>query len=137
MMKGLPFSGKTEWARRWVSEDPTHRLRLSWTETMGMMGRANRHHRLIAFEGCVHMALQALARGMSVVIDEENLASLEWAPFTARVAQVKGRVEWHNMRASSDYCMIRAITILGREKSDKVLDDIEHKGEVFRQWLKK
>lgn len=114
MMKGLPFSGKTEWARRWVSEDPTHRLRLSWTETMGMMGRANRHH-----------------------IDEENLASLEWAPFTARVAQVKGRVEWHNMRASSDYCMIRAITILGREKSDKVLDDIEHKGEVFRQWLKK
>lgn len=40
MMKGLPFSGKTEWATKWAAEDPTRRIRLSWSDFLRSTGRA-------------------------------------------------------------------------------------------------
>lgn len=139
MLKGLPYSGKTEWAMQWVSEAPLHRLRLSWREAMTMAGggRTNRYHRLVAFEGCVHMALQALSLGMDVVIDEENLEGVEWTPFTARAAQVRARVSWHNMQAVAADCKKRAARFLPPEELARAAADIDHKADVFRLWLKK
>lgn len=36
--RGIPASGKSTWARKWVAEDPTHRVRLNWDDMRNMMG---------------------------------------------------------------------------------------------------
>ena len=47
MMKGLPLSGKTEWALGWVAKG-RNRVRVSWTDIMATLGRKSRDRRLLA-----------------------------------------------------------------------------------------
>lgn len=138
MLKGLPCSGKTEWARRWADADPTHRVRLSWTETMRQLGRHTRHRRLIAFEGCIHMMQQALSLGLDVCIDEENLDAALWTPFQARAQRACARTEWHTMKATADECKKRAVAACPDDDSLKrAIIDIGYKADIYERWLKK
>lgn len=55
MMKGLPCSGKTEWATEWVNKK-TNRVRLSWSDVLLTIGdRFRGEHKLLAFEGFLRM----------------------------------------------------------------------------------
>lgn len=38
IMRGLPGSGKSTWAKAWVNEDPINRVRLNWDDMRNMMG---------------------------------------------------------------------------------------------------
>lgn len=38
IMRGLPGSGKSTWAKAWVNEDPINRIRLNWDDMRNMMG---------------------------------------------------------------------------------------------------
>ena len=70
MMKGLPCSGKTEWATKWANQK-ANRLRLSWSDILNSMGgRYSRERRPIAFDGMLRMMCVALRHGKDVVIDE-------------------------------------------------------------------
>lgn len=138
-MKGLPFSGKTEWATEWADSDPVNRLRLSWTDTLRMMGdRRNRYRRVVAFEGCVHMMADALRNGLSVVIDEENLDSITWSLFVTRAQQLHARVVWHNTRATADECKQRMLQYFDSDSDDarRHVLDIDRKASLFAEWLK-
>ena len=38
LTRGIPGSGKSTWAKAWVTEDPEHRIRLNWDDMRNMMG---------------------------------------------------------------------------------------------------
>ena len=65
MLKGLPLSGKTEWAEKWVAKG-RNRVRVSWTDIMRSCGRKSRDRRLLAYETATHLMVQALKRGNDV-----------------------------------------------------------------------
>ena len=69
MMKGLPLSGKTEWAEKWVAKG-RNRVRVSWTDIMATLGRKSRDRRLLAYETASHLMVQAMKRGLMLVTSE-------------------------------------------------------------------
>lgn len=137
MVKGLPYSGKTKWAERWVAERPSKRIRLSWTDILRSIGRPTRANRLVAFEGVVHMMLEALRQGVSVVVDECNLDGLEWGLFATRAQQMRVWVAWHSTGCDTEACIKNASQSgLRGEELERVKMDVERKAEVFGRWLK-
>lgn len=38
LVRGIPGSGKSTWAKAWVAEDPEHRIRLNWDDMRNMLG---------------------------------------------------------------------------------------------------
>lgn len=133
MMKGLPLSGKTEWAKAWVSASHD-RIRVSWSDMMGLMGeRRGKDQRVLAFEAAVHLTVQALKSGVSVVLDEMNLDGTTWGIFQLRAQQCKAVMEWHNMKVSAEECKRRNAE-LGHPVSDMEIDRLD---ELFGEWLKR
>lgn len=138
MMKGLPFSGKTEWATKWAAEDPTRRIRLSWSDFLRSTGRANRYRHVVAFEGICHMMLTALRLGMDVCIDEENLDGATWGVFVARAQQEHAKVVWQTVHATPDECKQRALHYyVGGEGYRRACQDIDRKAELYGPWLER
>ena len=132
ILKGLPCSGKTEWAERWVSASQ-RRVRVSWTDIMATLGRWSRDRRLLAFETATHLMVQALKRGMDVVLDEENLDGTTFGLFMARAQMMKCRVEWHNMNQTAEQCKRR-----NAQRGHPVDDmEIERLAQKYALWLKK
>lgn len=133
MMKGLPCSGKTEFAQRWVAEDATRRVRVSWHDLLWTLTtRPTRATRLLAMEGAVHMMVEAMKQGMSVVVDEENLNGVEWGVFVAHAQKYKARVRWQAMPVDVEESKRR-----NRLSPHPCLDmDIERKASDYAAWLK-
>ena len=74
--KGIPASGKTTWARKWVNEDSDNRVRVSRDDIRNMLGP----YWIRSREGLVskierEMVTRALTEGYSVVVDKMNLRS--------------------------------------------------------------
>ena len=131
MMKGLPLSGKTEWAEKWVASG-RNRVRVSWTDIMRSCGRKSRDRRLLAFETATHLMVQALKRGNDVVLDECNLNPTTFSVFMARAQMMKCRVEWHNMNVSLDEAKRRNAQA-GHPVDDMEIERLAHEYAV---WLK-
>lgn len=77
LTRGIPASGKTTWAKAWVEEDPERRIRLNRDDLRQML-HGKRHGLTYAQEqGITEIqratARDALARGVSVVVDDTNL----------------------------------------------------------------
>ena len=90
-------TGKTEFAKKWCDE-ASDRVRVSWTELLRTLApRATKDRRVLAFEGAIHLMSEAMKRGLSVVLDEENLKSVEWGIFVTFAARYHAHVEWHAM----------------------------------------
>ena len=107
MMRGLPLSGKTEWATKWANEH-ADRLRLSWTDTLRQMGdKFNKRRRPLAFEATIHTMTEALRQGISVVIDEENLYEPLYRLFLEHANRLDTFIEWHTMETTPHECKQR------------------------------
>ena len=133
MMKGLPCSGKTEWAEAWCAQS-VNRVRVSWTDLLRMMGdRQQRVRRPLAVDAALRLAGNALREGLDVVVDEENLYGPEWGLFIVRAEQVKARVRWQTMATTAEECKRRK-ALLGHPVADM---EIDRKAEVYAEWLKK
>ena len=130
MMKGLPLSGKTEWALGWVAKG-RNRVRVSWTDIMATLGRKSRDRRLLAYETSTHLMVQAMKRGCDVVLDEMNLDSRTFATFMARAQMLGARVEWHNMKKSCEECKRRNAQA-GHPVDDMEIERLAHE---FGVWL--
>ncbi|AYR01582.1 ATPase [Arthrobacter phage Seahorse] len=85
--RGLPASGKTTYARRWVNADPRTRIRLNRDELRRMLHAdtgqtTNGLHEHIITKMQQDTARQALRAGVDVIIDDTNLRSrtaTDWA----------------------------------------------------------
>lgn len=76
LMKGLPGSGKTTLARRWVAESPNSRARANRDDLRDMLhgGRTGRAGHEAAVTAVQHSAVRALlADGWNVICDDTNL----------------------------------------------------------------
>jgi predicted kinase len=75
---GLPFSGKTEWSRKWVDREPSSRMRLCRSDFRRMAMTRVPKRRRAAIEDAITAGLTATAKaalqsGVSVVVDDVNL----------------------------------------------------------------
>src|SRR5690606_37039705 len=87
---GLPGSGKSTWARKWVAEDPAGRARVNRDDLRAML-RGELVWRDPDLEAQVTVAQHAavaalLGAGVSVVVDDTNLAP-ERLDLLARIGQ--------------------------------------------------
>ena len=78
LTRGIPASGKTTWAKAWVSEDPERRVRVNRDDLRCMMFGGDvlkldweRESQVTYAEQTI--AVSALVRGMDVVVDATNL----------------------------------------------------------------
>lgn len=132
MMKGLPCSGKTEWATEWVNKK-ANRVRLSWSDVLLTIGdRFRREHKPLAFDGFLRMVQVALNHGIDVVVDECNLNGLEFCIVLVRAQQCGAKIEWHTMKRTADECKQRARE-MGKEVNEM---DIDRLAKKYETWLK-
>lgn len=133
MMKGLPLSGKTEWALAWANEQHD-RIRVSWSDILRSMGdKFRRERRPLAFDAALRLMCCALRNGVDVVVDECNLHGSEWGLFCSRAQQCGANIEWHTMDVGVEECK-RRNALLGHPVADMELDRL---AERWKDWLKK
>lgn len=76
LTRGIPASGKTTWAKQWVSEDPNNRVRISCKEIRDMLV-PNYHmsqHGKLVMAMSREMLRKALSYDKDVVMDDMNLS---------------------------------------------------------------
>lgn len=135
LLKGLPLSGKTEYANQWVRED-SRRVRLSWTDILTTFGPGtDRDKQALALECAIHIMREALTDDMSVVLDEENLSVERWNLFFVKAKNLHADVEWYTTPASlHPEQLIEKNHQLGSPVPD---EDFRRKFELFEKWLRK
>lgn len=72
--QGLPASGKTTWAKEWVKEEPTRRVRFNRDDVRNMLGK----YWVPSREGLINSIYdsfmnEAMLAGYDIVIDNMNL----------------------------------------------------------------
>ena len=76
IMRGLPGSGKSTWAKAWVNEDPINRVRLNWDDMRNMMGPywiPERENTGILKELREKFLKHMMERNWDIVCDNRNL----------------------------------------------------------------
>jgi len=73
ILRGLPASGKTKWAREWIKEDPEHRVRFNRDDIRNMLGEHNFLLENIITDMYYEFLHSATADGYDIVIDNMNL----------------------------------------------------------------
>ena len=85
VLVGLPASGKTTYAREWLLEDPTHRMRINFDdlrlELYGPQWVFNYSQEKLMKIEAYSRADMALRAGKSVVIDNTNLTEKAREPW--------------------------------------------------------
>lgn len=77
LVRGIPASGKSTWARAWVAEDPGHRIRLNRDDLrrslFGQQGKLTYEQEQLISTVQQTTAREALRKDVSVVVDDTNL----------------------------------------------------------------
>jgi predicted kinase len=84
LTRGIPGSGKSTWAKSWVSEDPEHRIRFNWDDMRNMMGPYWVPSREHINKHILWAAVNAAAynnRPYDIVIDNMNLNPKDWKQY--------------------------------------------------------
>lgn len=79
LTRGLQGSGKSTWAKKWVEEDPTHRVRWNNDDFRRMTGP----YWIPEREELIHRIMKdaidnAMLLGYDIVVDNMNLNSKHW-----------------------------------------------------------
>jgi predicted kinase len=117
ILSGLPASGKSSYAREWVAEDPTQRLRINYddlrVEMFGPNWRFNRKQENEMQEKAKQQVIATLDCGKSVVIDNTNLSNNVRDRWAQLGQSLGAQVVQHEMAASVAECVRRDKLRLG------------------------
>lgn len=86
LTRGIQGSGKSTWAKKWVEEDPVHRVRWNNDDFRRMLGSywvSEREH-LVSIE-MSDFIYYAMALGYDIVIDNMNLNKKYWDSIQGRI----------------------------------------------------
>lgn len=74
LTRGIQGSGKSTWARKWVEEDPTNRVRINNDDIRNMLGKywVTEREPLVS-EIKQDIVTNAMSRGYDIVVDNMNL----------------------------------------------------------------
>jgi predicted kinase len=118
--RGLPASGKSTFAKNWVREDPTKRVRLNRDDL-----RASLHGGYIGQAGEIRvtklqqtMAAEYLKTGTDVITDDTNLNAGFVKEWLKTAAKVGADVEWHE-----EFLDIELPVLLARDHNRRVTGD--------------
>lgn len=126
LTRGIPGSGKSTWAKRWVAEDPEWRTRINrddlrmMTQNQPVLDRM-REETLSTMQAA--MVEAALRAKISVVVDDTNLTARfvkEWMRLAAKVGVP---VEFTDFNVDVDLCIQRDIR-RGQQGGRKVGEDV-------------
>lgn len=86
LTRGIQGSGKSTWAKKWVEEDPTHRVRWNNDDFRRMMGP----YWIPEREELIHRIMKdaidnAMLFGYDIVIDNMNLNPKHWNYIQSRI----------------------------------------------------
>lgn len=129
---GIPASGKSTWAREWVSEDFANRVRVNRDDTRTFLNVKHGQAEQLVSASQQGIVRAALANGKDVVVDDTNLVprfAKEWL----KIAQDNGaNVEWHEEFLKVD---VRVCIDRDRNRDAKVGTDVIMKmAERAKQW---
>lgn len=123
IVRGLPYSGKTSWTREQCGKN-THCIRVSWTDILHSM--SEKEYTLVithcALFAAACLAKEALSKGMTVYLDEENLFAPGFSIFCRDAEQVGARIEFHLVKCSPEKAKQNC---LERGGSSAVLEKID------------
>jgi predicted kinase len=76
-LKGLPASGKSTWAREWVSEDPTNRVRVNKDDLRSLLhsGKYSEGNEKQVVRIEEQIIIDCVRNGKDVVVDNTHLAT--------------------------------------------------------------
>lgn len=126
LTRGIPGSGKTTWAKRWVAEDPEWRTRIN-RDDLRMMTQGQpvldrmREETLSGMQAA--MVETALRAKISVVVDDTNLTARfvkEWLRLAAKLGV---EVEFKDFNVELDVC-IKRNALRGQQGGRFVAEDV-------------
>lgn len=91
LTRGIQGSGKSTWAKKWVEEDPTHRVRWNNDEFRRMLGpywAPEREH--LVSESRLAFLSYAMLFGYDIVIDNMNLNDWNWGDVQRKIDNFNG-----------------------------------------------
>ena len=98
LTQGISGSGKTTWAKKWVEEDPTHRIRLNYDDIRCMLGKYWIPEREPLVLGIFASALvDAMNNGYDIVID--NMSNLN----PKHQQEYENTIKQHNSNSEFQY----------------------------------
>jgi predicted kinase len=96
LTRGIPASGKSTWAREWVAEDPTNRVRVNRDDTRTYLGLTHGMDEPTVTKIQQQTVRNFLQAGRDVVVDDTNL-NAKFAKEWLKLANKMGvEVEWHD-----------------------------------------
>lgn len=117
-LRGLPASGKSTFARKWVAEDPQHRFRINRDDLRamghdslhvdalpGMEAETGTERQIVLFRNAGMVAL--LQAGISVVVDETNLTDGKIRHLMVVADAAGARFEMRAFSTSWQECLAR------------------------------
>jgi predicted kinase len=126
VLRGLPASGKSTFAREWVAEDPDWRFRVNRDDIRmagyNMLWGLSRHMEENVSLSEVAQAEAALAAGLSVIIDATNLRARVVKEWYAVANKMGVSVRVHDIDTGLEECIVNDMK---REKKvgPKVITD--------------
>ncbi len=129
---GIPGSGKSTEARRWVAEDPTSRLRVNRDDTRAFLGLGHGDNEPLVTQVQQAAVRAGLADGKDVIVDDTNLVprfAKEWL----KIAREAGaEVTWWDQFLSVP---VQTCITRDRNRTEKVgVDVIMKMHERAEQW---
>lgn len=108
VLKGLPYSGKTEAAYKLVSKG--RKIRVSWTDLADSLCGSDVHSRnRLAMDAALRLMRNAFRMGLDVVLDECYLYPPSFALFVSFALQSGASIEYKIIRAPADVCKERCL----------------------------
>lgn len=101
LTRGIQGSGKSTWARKWVEENPTHRVRWNNDDFRRMLGP----YWIPERENLVSMGLsdflnKAMLLGYDIVIDNMNLSPKHWKFVQNQICNFNNEIACRNLEKS-------------------------------------